>query len=126
LRGVDLWLFYVAVSISDYIARIWKEQVVVYLGPTRHLPGGTEKSHEKLIRIVGVPAEITTYHPPNTSLEIYRYTILLGAFQLQILVYVGIRSCGNATSQLAVPSEPYSLFDGDAYAKVGFWDTVRR
>jgi hypothetical protein len=45
---------------------------------SRHLPGGTEENYETSVRIASVPAEIRTEHIPNTSLERYRYTNLLG------------------------------------------------
>jgi hypothetical protein len=41
----------------------------------RHLPGGARESS---VRTTGVPAEIRTENYPNTSLERYRYTYLLG------------------------------------------------
>jgi hypothetical protein len=43
----------------------------------RNIPDGTEKT-TKILRIVGVPAEIRTEHLKNTNVECYRYTNPLG------------------------------------------------
>jgi hypothetical protein len=34
---------------------------------SRHLPGQTEENHKKLVRLMGVPAEIRTRHLSNAS-----------------------------------------------------------
>jgi hypothetical protein len=42
------------------------------------LPGGTDETDVKRVRMAGVPVEIRTDHLPNTSLERHCYTCLLG------------------------------------------------
>jgi hypothetical protein len=44
----------------------------------QHLPGETMENYSRLVRIVSVPAEISTEHLPDTSLEHYCYTSRLG------------------------------------------------
>jgi hypothetical protein len=46
---------------------------------TWHLPGETEKNHEKIsVRTAGAPAENRTEHLSNTNLDSYRYGNHLG------------------------------------------------
>jgi hypothetical protein len=79
--GGDLWLYYDAVSYlkTIHMARIWKIQSWPIEVLSRHLPGGTEGSHEKPVGTVGCPAETRTEHPPHPQIQVrvYRYTNLL-------------------------------------------------
>jgi hypothetical protein len=56
----------------------------------RVLPGGTDKNHEKSVRIPSVPAEIRTEHLPNMGLERYRYVNPLDPSGLYIYITAGI------------------------------------
>jgi hypothetical protein len=54
---------------NDELERVWKKE-----GLSRHFLGGTEENY----KTTGIPAEIRTVRLPNTSLECYRCTKLLG------------------------------------------------
>jgi hypothetical protein len=45
----------------------------------RDLPGGTEESNRKSVRIAGIPTEIRNEYLSFTSLECYRHANLLGS-----------------------------------------------
>lgn len=53
----------------------WKGSGIIEL-LSWYFPAGNEKTHEKPVRIAGVPVEIRTKLLPNVSLQRYLYTNL--------------------------------------------------
>jgi hypothetical protein len=57
---------------SDELGMMWQEAIMVsFKVLSLHLPGGTEKRHEKCsVRLARVPPHVETGHIPNTCEEL--------------------------------------------------------